>query len=61
MDGPGNIIIRNTCSGNTTSWDIVAGNALGPIVGASTNAGAVIGNTYTGSFGSADPNANFTF
>jgi hypothetical protein len=30
VDGPGNIIIRNTCSGNTTSWDIVAGNVTFP-------------------------------
>ena len=57
----GNIIIRNVCSGNTTNWDIVAGNALAPIVNATTNGSAVIGNTYAGNLGSSDPNANYTY
>jgi hypothetical protein len=61
VDGPGNIIIRNTCSGNTTNWDIAASNAVAPIVQAATNAAAITGNTYTGSLGSTDPNANFTY
>jgi len=61
VDAVGNIIIKNTCSGNATNWDIVAGNALAPIVAASTNAVAVVGNTYAGSLGSTDPNANFTY
>jgi hypothetical protein len=56
----GNIIIKNTCFGNTTNWKVAAGNALAPIVQASTNAVAVNGNTYAGSLGSTDPNANFT-
>lgn len=61
VDGTGNFIIRNTCSGNTTNWDIVAGNALVPIVSVSTNAVPVVGSTYAGSLGSTDPNANFTY
>jgi parallel beta-helix repeat protein len=61
VDAGGNIIIRNTCSGNTTNWTIAAGNALAPIVQATTNAAAVSGNTYAGSLGSTDPNANFTY
>src|SRR5437762_10820158 len=48
VDFAGNIIIRNTCSANTTNWSIVAGNALAPIVSAGTNAAADSGNTYTG-------------
>lgn len=60
--GVGNIIIKNTCSGNTTfNWTIAAGNAVGPIVQATTNAGIINGNTYAGSLGSTDPNANFTY
>ncbi|MCC6230860.1 MAG: hypothetical protein IT432_16740 [Phycisphaerales bacterium] len=57
----GNFIGRNVCSGSTINWDIVAGNALAPIVSATTNAAAVSGNTYSGSLGSTDPNANFTY
>ena len=61
VTGAGNIIIRNTCSGNALNWSIVAGNALAPIVVATTNAAAVNGNAYAGNLGSTDPNANFTY
>lgn len=61
VDAPGNIIIKNTCSGNTTNWSIVAGNAVAPIVNATNNALPINGNTYTGGLGSTDSNANFTF
>jgi parallel beta-helix repeat protein len=57
---PGNIIIKNTCSGNSVNWVIVAGNAYGPIV--ATPAGAAVnGNTAAAALGSADPNANFSY
>jgi len=59
-ESSGNIIIRNTCSGNATNWKVVAGNALAPIVWAATNVGAVNGNAYAGNLGTTDPNANFT-
>ena len=39
----------------------LVGNAVAPIVQASTNAGAIGGNTYTGNLGSTDSNANFTY
>ena len=61
VDGAGNFIARNTCSGNTTNWDIAASNAVAPIIQATTNAAAITGNTYAGSIGSTDPNANFTY
>src|SRR6185295_5655029 len=49
----GNIVVRNTCSDNTTNnWDIAIGNAVAPIVQASTNGAAITGNTYAGSLGS---------
>lgn len=58
----GNFIVRNTASGNSmANWEIVAGNAVGPIVNAGVNAAAISGNTYAGSLGSTDPNANFTY
>ena len=61
VDTTGSIVIRNTCSGNTTNWDIVAGNSVAPIISTSTNAAAILGSTYAGSLGSTDPNANFTY
>ncbi|HWL94477.1 MAG TPA: hypothetical protein VNT79_13210, partial [Phycisphaerae bacterium] len=59
----GCMIRRNVATGNTTyNWSIKAGNALAPIVNASTNASDVNGNSTTGvSLGSTDPNANFTY
>ncbi len=60
VDAAGNIIIKNTCRGNTVNWFIVAGNAYGPIV--ATPAGAAVnGNTAAGALGSTDPNANFSY
>ncbi|MCC7387951.1 MAG: hypothetical protein IT431_04195 [Phycisphaerales bacterium] len=60
VDGADNIIVRNTCSGNTTNWTIVAGNAYGPIV-VTPSGGAVSGNSAAAALGSTDPNANFTY
>lgn len=60
VDIAGNLVVRNTCASNTVSWDIVAGNAIGPIVQTSASL-AVVGNTAASSLGSADPNANFTY
>ena len=59
VDSAGNIIIRNTCSGNTNNWDVVAGNVI-LVVNAAT-AAAVTGNSGGVSPGSTDPNANFTY
>ncbi|MCC7387954.1 MAG: right-handed parallel beta-helix repeat-containing protein [Phycisphaerales bacterium] len=61
VNAGGNIIIRNTCSGNTTNWTLTSGNSIAPIVAASTNLFGVSGDTYAGSLGSTDPNANFTY
>jgi len=64
--GAGNIIIKNTCSDNTTNWVIAANNIYGPIVDrripaplASTP--AVNGNAAASTLGSTDPNANFSY
>lgn len=62
VDFTGNIIIKNTCSGNTSNWEIAIGNSLGPIVVAGTNAAVISGNGPSPStLGSTDPNANFTY
>jgi len=63
VDGAGNIIIKNTCSGNTiANWDIVANNVVGPILDRTAPASAaILGNSAPSSLGSTDPNANFTY
>lgn len=60
VDGSGNILIRNTCSGNTVNnWDIVAGNFA--FVLNATGSAAIVGNNGGVSFGTNDSNANFTY
>jgi hypothetical protein len=59
VDGLGNFITRNTCSGNATNWDIVAGNVCLVVQGVS--GAAILGNTGGVAPGSTDPNANFTY
>ncbi len=59
VDVAGNIIVKNTCSGNTTNWDVVAGNVI--LVVSATTAGAVVGSTGGAAPGSTDPNANFSY
>jgi len=62
VDVAGNIIIKNTCSGNTFNWSIAIGNSFGPIVVAGTNAAVVNTNgAVAGNLGSTDPNANFSY
>jgi len=51
INGTGNIIIKNTASGNTPNYDIIAGNAYGQIIN-------VAGG---GSFVNTDPTANYSF
>ena len=59
VDIGGNFISKNTCSGNTTNWDVAAGNTILVVQGSS--AGAVLGNAGGTAPGSTDPNANFTY
>lgn len=62
VDSAGNIIVRNTCSGNSTNWDIVANNVYGPIIDRTSPASpAVLSNAAAGSTVSTDPHANFTY
>ena len=57
-DNSGNFVVRNTASGNTTNFDIAAGN-IGLYVIATTS-GAVSGNSGGAAIGSTDPWANFS-
>ena len=59
VDLAGNIIIKNTCSGNTTNWDIVAGNVCLVVQG--VTGAAILGNTGGVAPGSSDPYANFSY
>lgn len=61
VEGTGNLIIRNTSSGNTSHWDIAASNRLAPIVVGGTNGAQVVGSSYAGGLGTTDPFANFTY
>lgn len=58
-DNAGNFISRNTCSNNSTNWDIAAGNAC--LVVLATGAGPISGDSGGSSPGSTDPNANYTY
>lgn len=61
IEGAGNLIRRNTSSGNTSHWDIAVNNRLAPIVVGTLNGVAVVGSSYGGNLGTTDPNANFTY
>ncbi len=62
VDLAGNIILRNTCSDNTTNWSIAADNVFGPIVDRTTlSSSAVSGDSAPDSSSNSNPNANFTY
>jgi len=62
VDVAGNIIIKNTCAGNTINWVIAANNVVGPILDRRVPASAAIsGNSAPDSTGSTHPNANFSY
>ena len=62
IPGAGNIIIKNTCSGNTLNWSIAANNIFGPIIDRTApGTAAVSGNAAANTLGSTDANANFSY
>jgi len=62
VDAAGNLIIRNSASGNTTNYDIVANNVFGPILDRRAPASAaVLGFSAASSLGTTDANANFSY
>ena len=60
VDFSGNIIIKNTASGNGTNYDIAADNKVGVIV-AAPNSMAISGSSGGAGVGTTDPWANFSF
>jgi hypothetical protein len=62
IDSGGNIVIRNSCTSNTTNWVIAANNVVGPILDRTAPGSAAIsGNSAPDSTGSSHPNANFSY
>jgi parallel beta-helix repeat protein len=62
VDSAGNIIIRNSCSGNTTNWVIAVNNYYGPIIDRTgVVIAAVNGAAAASTLASADANANFSY
>jgi len=62
VDSFGNIIIKNTCAGNTIDWVIALNNVFGPIIDRRAPASAAVsGFTAASSLGSTDANANFSY
>jgi parallel beta-helix repeat protein len=60
--GTGNLIIRNSCSGNSTNWAFVPNNVHGPIIDRTApGSPAVTGNAAASSLGTTDSNANLTY
>ena len=58
----GNIILGNSCSGNTTrNWEIAANNVFGGIADRTAPASPLVnGNSAASSLGTTEPGANFT-
>jgi len=62
IDTAGNVIVRNTCADNTQNFLIVADNIYGTIADRTApGSPIVIGDSATGTMGSTDPNANFSY
>lgn len=66
--GTGNVVLRNTCSGNSTNYVIAANNRYGPIIDiTATGTAAVNGNSAPStlaapsSAATTDPHANFAY
>ncbi len=59
IDAGGNFIARNTVSGCTVNWSVVANNKCLVVLG--TNSAAISGNSGGVPPGSTDPYANFTY
>lgn len=62
VEGEDNFITGNKCRDNGVNWFIVAGNFYGPIIDrTAVTPGGVFGNAASGTLGTSDPNANFSY
>ncbi len=60
VDNSLNLIIKNTARGNSTNYDIVAGNRVGMVVSAPAS-GAILGSSGGAGVGTTDPWANLSY
>lgn len=61
-DLAGNLVFRNSCAGNTTNFELAAGNVYGNIVDRSApGSPAVSGSSASSTSATTDPNANFSY
>ena len=66
IDQVGNVIVRNTCAGNTVNYVIAVDNIYGAIIDRRipttvVTTPSVNGSAATGTMGSTDPHANFSY
>lgn len=62
IENAGNLIIANSCSGNTTNFNIATSNRYGPIINIIAGGSASVnGSTATSTLASTDPHANFAY
>jgi parallel beta-helix repeat protein len=61
IDISGNLIIRNSASGNASNYEIVAGNAVGAIVVTGASVAISGSGPFASSLTSTDPWANFSY
>ena len=56
------MVVKNRCGGNTSNFQVVADNRVGPIV-IPSNSGAISGNGAgsASGMGTTDPWANFSY
>jgi parallel beta-helix repeat protein len=57
----GNLIIGNSCSGNTTNYSIVAGNRYGPVVNLTPGGTPAVNGNFADDTTSSHPWANFAY
>ena len=60
IDISGNLVVRNSASGNASNYEIVANNKVGPIVAAPDSL-AISGDTGGAGVGTTNPWANFSY
>ncbi len=61
-DFSGNLIVKNSASGNASNYEFAAGNIFGEIVNRTApGSAAVSGSSAASSAGTVDPWANFSY
>jgi hypothetical protein len=53
--------VRNSATANGVNYDIAAGNVVGGIIAAGTNANPINGSAAAGTIGTTDPWSNVSY